>query len=339
MSKSVGNVIDPIDIIPKFGTDALRLSMIIGSTPGSNLRLYEEKIESYRNFVNKLYNISRYVLLTVKKVKRVGKKPKAKTLADEWILNELDKTILSVTEKIEAFQFSAAGETLREFTWDTLADWYLEIAKIEEGKDDILLYLLEKVLILWHPFTPFVTEHIWENFKEDEFLMVQSWPQVIKEDIKTVDFDLIQQVISTIRNLRAENKIEPVLKLKALVISQYDKQIKKQSEIIKRLARLEAFEVVEHADERPKQSAAGVFGEGNTVYLLLEGIIDLDKEKARLEKEIDSTLKVLTVTSAKLDNKNFVQGAPVDIVEKEKATFTQAEDKLKKLRDQLESLK
>lgn len=338
MSKSVGNVIDPLDIIPKYGTDALRLSMIIGSTPGNNLRLYEEKIEGYRNFVNKLYNISRFILSTVKKVERIEHRPKTKTLADEWILNELDKAIFEVSKKIEAFEFSAAGEYLRDFTWNTLADWYIEIAKIEGKKDDILLYLLEKVLILWHPFTPFVTEHIWSLFDTDELMMTKAWPRAIPEDIKAVDFDLIQQAITSIRSMRAENKIEPALKLNAVIVSQYNEQLEAQADIIKRLARLENLEIIEHIKERPKQSATGIFGEGNSVYLLLEGIIDIEKEKARLEKEIDVTLKIVTMTSAKLDNEGFVKSAPVDIVEAEKAKFTQAEDKLKKLRDQLESL-
>jgi len=338
MSKSLGNIVDPLTLIPKFGTDALRLSMIIGSTPGNDIRMYDEKIEGYRNFVNKLYNISRFILTSVKTVKPVTQKPQKKTLADEWILNELDKAILEVSKRIEAYEFSAAGEYLRDFTWNTLADWYIEIAKIEGGKDEILLYLLEKVLILWHPFTPFVTEHIWEFFGTGELLMTQSWPRVIEEDIKAVDFDLIQQAISTLRNMRAENKIEPALKLNAVIVSEQHQELDAQKDIIKRLARLENLEIVEHLKERPKQSATGVFGDGDSVYLLLEGIIDIEKEKARLEKEIDATLKIATVTSAKLDNENFVKGAPQDIVEAEKAKYAQAEDKLKKLRDQLESL-
>jgi len=339
MSKSKGNSIDPLDMIAKFGTDALRLALVIGSTPGNDIKISEPKIEGNRNFVNKLYNISRYIFMTVDEVHRVDHEPEAKTLADEWILNELRKVSFEVTKKLENYEFSQAGETLRAFTWDTLADWYLEIAKIEGGKDEMLLYILERILILWHPFIPYVTEHIWESYNTGEFLMTQRWPIIIPEDIKEVEFDLIQQVITTIRNLRSENKIEPVLKLNCLIVSQYDKQIKKQEEIIKRLGRLENLEIVEQVKDRPKQSAGGVFGEGNMIYLLLEGIIDVEKEMARLEKEIDKTYKEMMAVSVRLDNEAFVKTAPVEIVEAAKAQFSQAQDKLEKLKTQLESLK
>ena len=227
---------------------------------------------------------------------------------------------------------------MRKFTWDTLADWYLEIAKVEGNKDDILNYLLEKILILWHPFTPFVTEYLWGEAGYPDMLMTQHWPMVIPEDIKKVEFDLIQEVVSTIRNMRAENKIEPVLKLNCLIVTQYDKQLKKQAEIIKRLCRLDHLEMKETIKERPKQSATGVFADGNVVYLLLEGIIDIEKEKARLEKEIDKTLKEVTALSAKLDQAQFVKNAPQEIVEAEKARFAQAQDTLEKMRSQLASL-
>ncbi len=338
MSKSLGNVIDPLDVIPKYGTDALRLSLIIGSTPGADLKMSEAKIEGYRNFVNKLYNIARFIFQSVDEVRRVTERPAPQTVADEWILNELDKTILAVSRHIEEYQFSLAGERLRDFTWNTLADWYIEIAKIEGMKDEVLLYILEKVLVLWHPFTPFVTEYLWSYFGEDEFLMTQRWPRVIAEDIREVPFDAIMQAVATIRTMRGENKLDPALKLKAMIVSADDQQFAAQAEIIKRLGRLEELTIVETIDERPKQSAASVFGEANTVYLLLEGLIDVAKETARLEKEIDETYKQLTQASAKLDNSNFVQGAPQEVVEQVKQQFSQAEHKLAVLKEQLETL-
>ncbi len=338
MSKSLGNVIDPLDVIPKYGTDALRLSLIIGSTPGADLKMSEAKIEGYRNFVNKLYNIARFIFQSVNEVHRVTERPAAQTLADEWILNELDKVIVDVSRHVEEYQFSLAGERLRDFTWNTLADWYIEIAKIEGGKDEILLYILEKVLVLWHPFTPFVTEYLWSYFGDDEFLMTQRWPRVIAEDIREVPFDAIMQAVATIRTMRGENKLDPVLKLNAMIVSADDRQFAEQAEIIKRLGRLEELTIVESIDERPKQSAASVFGEGTTVYLLLEGLIDVAKETARLEKEIDETYKQLTQANAKLENKNFVQGAPQEVVEQVKQQFSQAEHKLAVLKEQLETL-
>lgn len=343
MSKSLGNSIDPLEIIPQYGTDALRMSMIIGSAPGQDLKLSEKKIEGYRNFVNKLYNIARFIIDPLEEVYRVQERPEAQTLADQWILNELDKVTLEVTAKLEKYQFSLAGEVLRDFTWNVLADWYIEITKIEsvdapESKTDMLLYILERVLKLWHPFMPFVTEHIWTFFNQDEFLMTQRWPQVVETEITEVPFDRIMQAVSHIRTMRGENKLDPALKLNALIVSQYDKQFKEQEAIIKRLARLEELTVVESLDARPAQSAVAVFGEGDMVYLLLEGLIDVEKEKARLEKEIDATYRVAETASKKLDTRSFVQGAPQEIVEQVKEAYAQAQDRLEKLKTQLESL-
>ncbi|MCC6639392.1 valine--tRNA ligase [Candidatus Falkowbacteria bacterium] len=338
MSKSLGNVIDPLGVIAKYGTDALRMSLIIGATPGNDLKLGENKVEGYRNLTNKIYNISRFILSTVKKVKRVTKKPKAKTVADEWILNELDKTIALTTERIETYQFSLAGEGLREFTWNTLADWYIEIAKIEGDKDEILLYVLEKVLILWHPFTPFVTEYVWELLGYEDMIMTQAWPRVIKEDIKEVEFDFVMNLISSIRTMRGENKLDPVLKLNALVISPDVKVLSKQEAIIKKLARLENLEITHEQQERPKASAMQVFAPASTVYLLLDGIIDIDKERARLAKEIESAQKLISATQARLANESFVKSAPVDIVESAKTQLGDAQEKVAKLTSQFESL-
>ncbi|MDP2812662.1 MAG: valine--tRNA ligase [bacterium] len=210
MSKSLGNGIDPIEMIEKFGTDALRLSLIIGSAPGADLRLYEEKIAGYRNFVNKLWNISRYIFIAVSEVKIIDKQPSSKTLADRWILAELNKLIEQVTADLDKFNFSGAGEKIYDFSWNKLADWYLEISKIEGNKDDILLYILQRLIIISHPFTPYITELIWQEFSRDSLLMVQNWPTSVKFDDAVIsDFAELRELVTAIRNLKAENKIAP----------------------------------------------------------------------------------------------------------------------------------
>ncbi len=207
MSKSLGNVIDPLEVIPKYGTDALRLALVIGNTPGNDLRLSEEKIAGFRNFTNKLWNISRFILLQVppsplpspspgrgeserhprplrERDGVRGQTPTPQTPADKWILARLQKVIAQTSRLIEQDKFSLAGEELRAFTWEELADRYLEIAKREKGKEEILAYILETILKLWHPFMPFVTEAIWQQSLargEDNFLMIQSWPKPIKK--------------------------------------------------------------------------------------------------------------------------------------------------------------
>jgi valyl-tRNA synthetase len=208
LSKSLGNGIDPIEMIDKYGTDALRLSTIIGTTPGNDFRLYEEKIAGYRNFVNKLWNISRFIFSSVNEVKRVKEQPPVKTLADAWILSEFNDLIEQVTTDFHKYNLSGAGEKLYEFTWSKLADWYLELAKFEKNKDDILLYILERLLIMWHPFTPFVTELLWKQFKPEHLLIVEHWPKATGQDQSAVQaFAELMELVTMIRNLKAENKM------------------------------------------------------------------------------------------------------------------------------------
>ena len=184
MSKLLGNGIDPVDMTEKFGADATRLSLIMGTTPGQDIRLYEEKIAGYRNFINKLWNISRFVFSRVEKIKFISTPPKPKTLWDKYILLKLDEISKLTQERLDKFQFSPAAEELLEFTWHEFADWYVEVSKIEEGKDEILLYVLQRLLILIHPFAPFVTEVIWKELKPLKPLIVSDWPTLksIKKD-------------------------------------------------------------------------------------------------------------------------------------------------------------
>ncbi|MFH1112014.1 MAG: valine--tRNA ligase [Patescibacteria group bacterium] len=209
MSKSLNNGIDPLDMIKKYGADAVRLALVIGTTPGNDVRMYEEKIAGYRNFVNKLWNISRFILIAIQKAEPTDK-PQTKTLADKWILSRLENITTEVTNHISKFEFSPAGEKLYDLTWHELADWYLEIAKIEGEKDQLLTFVLQTILKLWHPFTPFVTEALWqEAFPKERLLMIQSWPKASEKQDKEAEQDMkiIQDIVTAIRNYRAEQKI------------------------------------------------------------------------------------------------------------------------------------
>lgn len=344
MSKSLGNVIDPLDMIAKYGTDAVRLSLVIGATPGNDIKLYDEKIAGFRNFANKLWNISRYVLTTVKEIKRIEKKPKGKTLADEWILARLDWVTDAASKHLDNYEFSVVGEILRDFTWGEFADWYIEISKVEKDKDEILLYILENLLKLWHPFMPFVTEVIWENIvgdgKKENLLIIQKWPEVVskKIDKKVQDnFGLIQKIIVAIRNLRAENKIEVGKKIKAIIYGGIKTDlIKKQIEVIKRLSGLGELEISEKGKKPEK--AIGTVVEKVEIYLPLAGIVDLEKEKNRIKKEIESIKKYILEVEKKITNKEFLAKAPKEIVESEKEKLNGQKEKLEKLEDQLKNL-
>jgi valyl-tRNA synthetase len=337
MSKSLGNGIDPIDMIDKYGTDALRLALIIGSTPGNDLKVYEEKIENYRNFVNKIWNISRYILMNVKEVRRIEERPEAKTLADRWILGETDALVASVGGHLENFRFSPAGEEVYDFAWSKLADWYLETAKAEGEKNEILLYILERLLIILHPFAPFVTEEIWKNFETGELLMVQEWPKGAEsaDEAARNDFDFIKDVVTGIRNIRAEYKIEPAKKVKAIVLTADKKDLaESQAEAIKFLARVEDLQVVSQMKES-KDMAIAVLPEAE-IFVSLEGVVDLEKEKRNLLKEEEVLEKFIAGLRGKLENPAFVDKAPANIVEQEKEKLADSLKKLEKMKRDLE---
>ena len=283
-------------------------------------------------------NISRYILEGQGSEQR---ETKTKTLADKWILSRLHQTIAKVTAAFEGQEFSAAIETLRDFTWSDLADWYLEVSKIEKNKEVILLDILEKVLKLWHPFIPFVTEAVWREFNAEDLLLIAPWPKSEKKliDIKVEkDFARLQEIITASRNLRAENKIEPVQKVRLVIKA--DKKlaalIEAQSEVIKFLARLSELDLIEAG--KVEQAASAVVS-GVEIYLPLAGLIDLGKEKNRLAKEVAELEKYLTGLISRLDNKEFVANAPATVVEKEKLKLAESQSKLEKLRHQLQTLK
>lgn len=254
MSKSLGNVVDPLEIIEKYGTDALRFGLIVGQTPGNDLRLSEEKIRGNRNFINKIWNVSRFIGLNIKKWDSNLPNLKKMTAFDKWILSRSQKIIQKVTKEIEDFNFSQAGNDIYAFLWDEFADWYLEIAKIQLATDNlqittrrVLAHCLENLLKLLHPFTPFVTEEIWQRLiKKDKALIVSEWPKTDKKllDEKSEhDAKFVIDLIKTIRALRLKNKIEPAKLLNAYFTSK-EKFDNLTIEIVKRLARLESLNSV-----------------------------------------------------------------------------------------------
>lgn len=341
MSKSLGNAIDPLDMIAKYGTDALRLSTLMGVTPGNDFKMYEEKIESFRNLINKLWNISRFILTSVEEIKLVDKKPKTETLADKWILSRLSQTIIEVSANLSNYNFSLAGESLQQFTRDEFADWYLEIAKVEKDKDEILLYILQNILKLWHPFCPFVTEEIWKNFKSDKLLMIEKWPQpdFKVDDQSIINYQKIQQLIVSIRNLRSENKIEPAKKINLTILASDNKSlIESQIELIKNLARCELVTILK-SGQKPENSIGAVVEGGLEIYISLAGIIDLESEQKRISKEITEVEKYLKSLEAKLANGEFITNAPEAVVKCEKEKLLAQKTRLEKLQNQFNNLK
>lgn len=337
MSKSLGNIIDPVDLIKKYGADPVRLSLVIGTAPGSDICLSDEKVAGFRNFVNKLWNISRYILMSVKNPSIDTKDTVPKTLADKWIFSKFNRLKKEVTDNLEHFNFSAVGEMLYKFTWQELADWYLEIAKIEKNKDQILMHILKELLCLWHPYTPFVTEEIWKNIESNTFLMINQWPEFDKKLINQKsekDFEFIQKIVTAIRNARAENKIEPAKKIKAIIYGKSKTNlIENQLEVIKGLARLQEVELKKNG---PKiTQAISAFVNDVEIYLPVAGIVDFEKEKIRLENEIKKISGRIASIEKTLKNDDFVLKAPPAVVAGQKQKLTELSEQREKLRKQL----
>ena len=361
MSKSLGNAIDPLDVCAKYGTDAVRLSLIIGTTPGNDLNLSEEKIAGYRNFANKLWNISRYILQNKKDTEcPIGHSVSGMTLADEWILQKMQNLIKEVSDDLDNYRFSQAGERLRDFTWNDFADWYLEVSKFEKNleKDKILIMILQALLKLWHPFMPFVTEAIWGEMGEQRFLMVEKWPSFAPADLPAVqdfgrrsakaladkkatggkpsnDFEIIKNIITAIRNARSENKIEPARKIKAVIYgSKSTDLIKSQEHLIKSLRT-----GIKELGVKPKgeKIKGAVYVAVNNIEIYLIGAVDKEKEKERIKKEIENLEKLIKNAKIKLSNKEFINKAPEKIVEQEKEKLKLWQGELKKLKEQIVS--
>ncbi len=337
MSKSIGNVINPLKMSEKYGADATRLSLIIGNSPGNNLKLSEEKIASFRNFSNKIWNISRYIILNKKDKKPASKKL---TLPDKWILKKLENLTKDVTQHYEKIELSLAGEKLREFIWGDLADWYLEISKTQEK--DVLNQVLKQVLILSHPLLPFLTEHIWEvaKFKKGpkKLLMVEPWPVIIKASKNKPaqvekEFEMLKSIITSIRNVRAEYKIEPKQKISAVIYSKEEKILTSVKPAIEFLSGL-SHVTIKKTGEKPENSSEIILKKAS-IYIPMGDLTNKEKEVERIQKELKNAKDYKLVIQKKLENENFIKRAPENIVKEEQKKLKEQNMLIKKLEEKL----
>lgn len=343
MSKSKPETcIDPLDMISKYGADALRLSMVIGGGPGNDIRLYEEKIAGYRNFVNKIWNISRFILLNTTAEERATKftKKLIKTTADKWILTRLQKVIKNATKLIEEYNFSEAGTQIYDFLWSEMADWYIEFSKGEHKNSAVLLHVLRETLKLLHPFVPYITEALWEKTGSEGFIMEQSWPKYDAALIFTADSKKIEKIhiaIGDIRKMRGEYKIDPAKKLRAIMYGgTLTPLLIEKKQAIMRLANLEEI-TIEKKGPKPEKSLSVISG-GIESYLPLEQIFDLQKELERVKKEMEEHEKQLAGVNSRLQNKAFMANAKKEIVDQAKQDAAHHEEALVKLKEHKVSL-
>ncbi|WP_035053554.1 valine--tRNA ligase [Carnobacterium pleistocenium] len=333
MSKSLGNGIDPMDVIEKYGADALRWFLSNGSAPGQDVRFSYDKMDAAWNFINKIWNASRFALMnmedfTVDQIDLTGKK----TIADRWILTKLNETVEKVTDLFERFEFGEAGRILYHFIWDDFCDWYIEMSKeVLFGEDEeakqmtrsILAYVLDQTLRLLHPIMPFVTEEIWENIPhEGESLVVAEYPVVhpeLSDEAATKGMDVLMELIRSVRNIRSEvntplsKKIELLIKTNDQTIEQF---LKDNTSYIERFCNPETLTI--SSDVKAPETAMTAVITGAEIYLPLAGLINLEEEIIRLEKELDKWSNEVKRVEGKLANKKFVENAPDAVVEAEK---------------------
>ncbi len=344
MSKSdPETMIDPLDMIAKYGADALRLSMIVGQSPGNDSRLYEEKIAGYRNFINKLWNASRFILM---KCNEIGLEPSSisdstpSSIVDQALMFELIQLRNTVTSAIEHYRLSEAGDRLYNFAWEFFCDWYLELSK-GTANPSVLITAMREILQLLHPYCPFVTEELWKYFKEKDagMLITHPWPltlSLLGRDWERArnQLDIVIDVIKTIRKLRTDQNIGPGKKLNVFIHSRKHAEVlESQKEHIVRMAKLESIAI----DSKSKKHAdvASAFLSDVEVHLSLEGAMDAGKAKESLTKEKANLEGYLKGLKSKLENKAFVDRAPKELVEAEKKKMTETEEKLKKIDETL----
>lgn len=354
MSKSLGNGVDPMDVIEKYGADALRYFLSTGSSPGQDLRFSFEKVESVWNFANKIWNASRFALMnmdgmTYDEIDLSGEK----SVADKWILTRLNETIETVTRLADKYEFGEVGRILYNFIWDDFCDWYIEMAKLPlYGEDEaakkttrsILAYVLDNTMRLLHPFMPFITEEIWQNLPhEGESITVAAWPEVdssLTDDAAAEEMKLLVDIIRAVRNIRAEVNT-PMSKQIKLMLKAKDEEtlavLQKNAAYIERFCNPESLELSTDASAPEKAMTAVVTGV--ELFLPLAGLINIDEEIARLEKELDKWTKEVSRVQGKLSNERFVSKAPQKVVDEEKAKEQDYLEKQATVKARIEELK
>ncbi|MFH1847339.1 MAG: valine--tRNA ligase [Candidatus Omnitrophota bacterium] len=353
MSKSLGNVIDPLDIIKEVGSDALRFSIISITSQGQDVYLSKDKFELGRNFANKLWNASRYVLMNIEgdSLKTLTIDPSRLTLADKWILQCFNDTVRKVTKGFESYRFNDAAIALYDFIWHKYCDWYLEISKLSEDKEatqKILVKMLMGILRLLHPIMPFITEEIWkkmpveiEKGTKPEWIMTAEWPEAedVYDDGSRQKMDNIIEIITLLRNIRAFWNIAHTVPIDVFfsVLKDQDKiLIEKNIQYIEKLAKCKVIRA-EQDVSRPEQSVAALAG-GVRLFVPLSGTIDVDKAKLRINKKIEELENCLKGIDKKLSNKGFLDKAPEAVVAKEEEKRARFTEQLNTLKDNLQAL-
>ncbi|NMA09241.1 MAG: class I tRNA ligase family protein, partial [Clostridiales bacterium] len=349
MSKSLGNGIDPLEVIDQYGADALRFTLTTGNSPGNDMRFYIERVEANRNFCNKIWNAARFVLMNL--TVDDDKLPGTLALEDKWILSKFNRVNRIVTDNLESFELGVAAQNLYDFIWDDFCDWYIELTKsrlreggeASEGAQRVLTYILSRTMQLLHPFMPYITEEIWQALPHDESIpsiMVSKWPEydpALDFTSDENDMEKIMSVIRAIRNRRAELNVAPS-KLAHLTIQSHEPELYRKGEAyIRRLAYASGLNIITDAPA-DTEGLVVIVTNAATLYLPLAELVDLAAEKARLQKELKKAEGQLAAVEGKLSNPGFTAKAPENIIAQEKERAEKNRALVAKLRESLARL-
>ena len=345
MSKSLGNGVDPLEVIDKFGADALRFSLATGNSPGNDMRYIEERVESSRNFANKLWNAARFILMNLKSEEVLPLEPENFALEDKWILSKYNAVVRDVTENLEKYELGMAVQKLYDFIWDVFCDWYIEICKSRlNGADEkaaetaraVLIYVFTGTLALLHPFMPFITEEIWQSLPhKGEALMVTDWPRfdaALEFAAEEEDFEKIMAVIKAVRNRRAEMNVPPSKKAKVCIATKFKDTFSRGTAYICRLAYASDVEI---GDSFESEGAVRVITDAATVFMPMRELVDFTAELERLKKELKKANDDKEFFEKKLNNQGFVAKAPAAVVEQQRESLKKVLEKIAMLENSI----
>ncbi len=348
MSKSLGNGIDPLEVIANYGADALRFMLATGNAPGNDMRYIDEKVKASRNFANKLWNASRFIMMNLPEGFSADKLPENLSVEDKWIVSKFNTLAKEVNENLEKFELGVAVAKLYDFIWDVYCDWYIELTKprIQAGGESaenaqtVLVYVMKGMLKLLHPFMPFITEEIWQALVDDgTAIMVQDFPMYDESLSFTEDEAVFEKIIAGIRgirNCRGEMNVPPSVKAKLYVETQEPLVFEQGTMFFERLASASEVIITNHFDGKDCQT---VVTDSARFFIPLSEIVDTDKERARLEKDKAKVQKDIDFLSGKLNNQGFISKAPEKLIEAEREKLRKAEEKMAKIEKSLSALK
>lgn len=338
MSKSLGNGIDPLEIIDKYGADALRFTLATGNSPGNDMRFSDEKVEASRNFANKIWNAARFIIMNLGENEPAPYIPDNLAIEDKWILSQYNDLIKAVTDSLEKYELGLAVQKLYDFIWDVFCDWYIELAKIRlNGSDEtakstvkaVLVYVMSNTLKLLHPFMPFITEEIWQTLPHSgESIMISDWPEyseALNFDAEETEMERVMTAIKAVRNRRSEMNVAPSKKAKVIIDTAFEDTFKNGADFFVRLASASEVDIISGFED---DGAVTIITADAKIYIPMDELVDFGAELERLTKEKAAVQKDIDFVSNKLNNQNFVAKAPAKLVEEQKEKLAKYTEKM-----------